>query len=52
MKTGVQEAERLGVPVARFTGLDPLKILSPEAVLLEAIWRAPGKAELTALFAT
>jgi hypothetical protein len=51
VEAGVQEAERLGVTLGRFAGLDPLKVLSPEAVLREAIWHTPGKAEPTALLA-
>jgi hypothetical protein len=50
VKSGCQEAERLGVTNTRFTSLETIKGLASDKMLTAPIWASPRHSELTALF--
>jgi len=50
IEQGVREAEKLGVTIARFGGLEAIKALPPTGCLLEPIWQAPSRGDPVALF--
>ena len=49
IRTGLAEAERVGIPIARFAELEQLTARPPAACMTEAVWYRPGDAAPIAL---